>query len=158
MKTIISFVVGFIFLAAYSSQAPARDSGITEEFHQSYPLSSGGSVRLDNINGGVQIKVWNKDEIKIDAVKHADDKNMMDQLKIVVSASSDLVDVDTKYPENSNTYNHNEQGPWVKYTITVPKSANLDNIKTINGDIEISGVEGKIKGSNDKWNRPRFGY
>ncbi len=147
MKTIISFVVGFIFLAACSRQVPARESGITEEFHQSYALSSGGSVRLNNINGGVRIKVWDKDEVKIDAVKHADNKDMMDQLEIVVNASHDLVDVDTKYPENSNTHNHNGQGPWVEYTITVPKDANLDSIKTINGDLEISGVEGKIKAS-----------
>jgi len=29
-----------------------------EEFHQTYPLSATGRVSLENINGGVQIKVW----------------------------------------------------------------------------------------------------
>lgn len=145
MKAKRLFIAGFILLAMCSSQAHARANGITEEFHKTYGLSSGGSVRLNNVNGGVQIKVWDKNEVEVDAVKRADDKDMMDQLEILIDTSSDLVNIDTKYPHNSNT--HNEEGPWVEYTITVPKDANLDKIRTVNGDIEISGVEGKINAS-----------
>ena len=142
MKAMKLFVTGLILLAACSSQACARGNGITQEFHQSYPLSSGGKVRLNNINGGVEIRVWDKNEVKVDAVKHADDEAMMDQLQIEVNPSSGLVDIDTKYPDNTNT--HNEEGPWVEYTLTVPKEANLDKIKTINGNIEISGIAGEL--------------
>lgn len=145
METMKSFIVGFIFLAACSSQEVVRGTGISEEFQQSYTLSSGGKVRLNNVNGGVEIKVWDKNEVRVDAVKHADDEGMMGHLQIVVNASSDLVDIDTKYPQGSNT--HNDSGPWVEYTITVPKNANLDRIKTINGDIEINGVEGSVDAS-----------
>ena len=145
MKTIKFFVVGFFVLAAFSTQSPARGSGITEKFHQSYALSSGGQVRLNNINGGVEIKVWDKNEVTVDAVKHADDKDMMEEVQIVVDASKEFVDIDTKYPKESNT--HNEDGPWVEYTITVPRDANLDKIETVNGDIEIQGVKGKMNAS-----------
>ena len=139
------FFLGFIFFAAWLNQTTVRGNGIREEFQQTYTLSPAGSVRLNNINGGIEIKVWDKNEVEVDAVKHADDKSMMDQLKIVVDATRDTVDIDTKYPENSNT--HNDEGPSVEYTITVPSGANLDRIKTINGEIEISGVQGKIDAS-----------
>ncbi|HUI29976.1 MAG TPA: DUF4097 family beta strand repeat-containing protein [Candidatus Acidoferrales bacterium] len=145
MKATKFLTVVFICLAARSSQAMVRGSEVVEEFHQSYALSDGGSVRLNNINGGVEIKVWDKREVEVDAEKRADDKDMMEQLQIVVNASQDLVDIDTKYPDDNNT--HNDHGPWVEYTITVPRDANLDRIKIINGDIEISGVGGKMNAS-----------
>lgn len=142
MKPMKSFVAAFVLLVACSCQASVFGGGVKEEFHQSYALSPGGSVRLNNINGGVEIKVWDKNEVKVDAVKHADDKESLDELNIVVDASKDLVDIDTKYPEGEDHH-----GLWVEYTITVPKDANLEKIKTVNGDIEISGVEGKIDAS-----------
>jgi len=145
MKHVKFFILSFILLMAYSCEASAFGGGIKEEFHQSYQLAPGGSVRLNNINGSVEIKEWDKNEVKVDAVKHADDKDMMEQLQIVVDASSDLVDIDTKYPENEN--NHGDHGLMVEYTITVPKNANLDKIKTLNGDIKISGLSGKLNAS-----------
>ncbi len=145
MKAMKLFIAGLILLAGSSSRAFVLENGITEEFHQSYSLSPDGKVRLNNVNGGVEIKVWDKNEVRVDAVKHADDKDMMEHLQIVVNASSDLVDIDTKYPQDSNT--RNENGPWVKYTITVPKNASLDKIKTINGEIDINGVGGSIDAS-----------
>ena len=42
---------------------------LREEFHQTYPLSATGRVSLENINGGVQIKVWDRAALQLDAVK-----------------------------------------------------------------------------------------
>jgi hypothetical protein len=142
MKLVKSLIAAFVLIASCFCQASAFGGGVKEEFHQSYKLSAGGSIRLNNINGGVEIKVWDKDEVKVDAIKHADDKEALDELNVVVDASSDLVDIDTKYPEGEDHH-----GLWVEYTITVPKDANLEKIETINGDIDISGVEGKINAS-----------
>jgi len=145
MKTVKFFVAGFLLIAACSCQASARGSEITEEFHHSYALSHNGSVHLNNVNGGVEVKVWDRDEVKVDAVKHADDKDMMNRVRILVNASSDLVDIDTKYPDDEN--GRGDHGLWVEYTVTVPRNANLDEMRTVNGDIEISGVSGKLNAS-----------
>jgi hypothetical protein len=42
---------------------------LREEFHQTYPLSPTGRISLENINGGVQIKVWDQASVQVDAVK-----------------------------------------------------------------------------------------
>jgi len=39
---------------------------LTEEFHQTYPLSATGRVNLANINGGVTIKVWDRPAVQAD--------------------------------------------------------------------------------------------
>src|SRR5215204_638961 len=44
---------------------------VREEFHQTYPLSITGRVSLENINGGVQIKVWDRAAVQLDAIKKA---------------------------------------------------------------------------------------
>src|SRR5215217_7441829 len=45
-----------------------------EEFHQTYPLSNTGRISLENINGGVQIRIWDRPAIQVDAIKRANRK------------------------------------------------------------------------------------
>ena len=41
-----------------------------EEFCQTYALSAGGRVTLENLNGDVRITTWDRDEVKVEAFKH----------------------------------------------------------------------------------------
>jgi hypothetical protein len=56
---------------ALALQARASDwqGSETEEFHQSYPISANGQIELHNINGPVEIKAWDRNEVKVDAIK-----------------------------------------------------------------------------------------
>jgi hypothetical protein len=56
---------------ALALQARASDwqGPETQEFHQSYPLSANGQIELRNINGPVEIKAWDRNEVKEDAIK-----------------------------------------------------------------------------------------
>ena len=56
---------------ALALQARASDwqGSETEEFHQSYPISANGQIELRNINGPVEIKAWDRNEVKVDAIK-----------------------------------------------------------------------------------------
>jgi len=42
---------------------------LKEEFHQTYPISATGRIGLENINGGVQIRVWDRAAVQVDATK-----------------------------------------------------------------------------------------
>ena len=55
---------------AATVQKPKGDE-LTEEFHQTYPLSPTGRVHISNINGDVHINVWDQNSVKVDAVKRA---------------------------------------------------------------------------------------
>jgi hypothetical protein len=56
---------------ALALQARASDwqGSETEEFHESYPISANGQIELHNINGPVEIKAWDRNEVKEDANK-----------------------------------------------------------------------------------------
>jgi DUF4097 and DUF4098 domain-containing protein YvlB len=113
--------------------------GVREEFHQTYPLAAGGRVSLHNVNGAVHISAWDRNEVKVDAVKTGEDEKALKDAQIVVDARADAVEVRTKYPENCH------HCASVEYTLTVPRGAALDPIKTVNGAVTVDGVSGMAR-------------
>ncbi|HET8783197.1 MAG TPA: DUF4097 family beta strand repeat-containing protein [Pyrinomonadaceae bacterium] len=129
---------------------PAQD--LREEFHQTYPLSATGRVSLSNINGGVQIKVWDRAAVQVDAIKKAYRKERLDEAKIEVTATEDNVRIRTDYPDGNQNFRSGEgrynNPAIVEYTVTVPRKAVLDTIELVNGSLDIDGVEGNVKASS----------
>jgi hypothetical protein len=122
---------------------------VREEFHETYPLAAAGSFGLTNINGGVRIIGWDRNEVKIDAVKTAVNKEELDELKIEVKAEPDRVFVDTKYPGDRGRSGKGHSGnASVDYTVSIPKSASIDKVKLVNGKLAVDGVDGVLKGGH----------
>jgi DUF4097 and DUF4098 domain-containing protein YvlB len=133
-------------------EAGSTDQDQREEFHQTYPLSPTGRVSLENINGGVQIKVWDRAEVQIDAVKRAYRRERLGEAKIEINATQDNIRIKTEYPDYNQNFRSDERR-WenpavVDYSLTVPRKAILESIELINGSIDIDGVEGSIKASS----------
>ena len=131
------------------AQASDHRGSLTEEFHQTYPLTSEGRVELDNINGAVHISSWDRNEVKVDAVKYADTKERLEEARIEIDAASDHVSIQTKYRDHDLTFNwgsHNNPAS-VEYTLTVPRTARLDEIKLINGSLDVGGITGEVRAS-----------
>jgi DUF4097 and DUF4098 domain-containing protein YvlB len=118
----------------------------TEEFHQAYTLAADGRVAVSNINGAVHITGWDRNEVKIDAVKYAHSKERLDEASIKVDANDSRISIRTEYPQRDRDW---RKGPYdnpasVEYTITVPRAARLDKIELINGGLDIKGVTGEV--------------
>lgn len=120
---------------------------VTEERTFNYNLSNGGRISLDNINGDVTVTGGSGDQVEITAVLKADKQDYLDQMEINISASDDLIRIETKHPDSKSWFgwNNNSGGASVTYTLSVPAHANLGTIESVNGDIEISGVFGTVK-------------
>ncbi len=138
-----------LFVLALGAHASDHRGALTEEFHQTYAITADGRVELDNINGAVHISSWDRNEVKVDAVKYADTKERLDEAKIEIDSGKDYLSIRTKYPSHDNTWNwgsHNNPAG-VEYTLTVPRGVRLDEIKLINGSLDISGVTGEVRAS-----------
>src|SRR2546425_686673 len=120
---------------------------LREEFHQTYPLKKQGRVHLENVNGNVRIVAWDREEIKVDAIKHAKKQEHLDEVKIEVDAKSDRIRVKTNYPD-SKTRRSKNNSTSVDYTLTVPRQSRLDGVSTLNGGIEIEHVSGDVEASS----------
>jgi len=83
---------------------PQKPDELREDFHQSYPLSANGRVSLENINGGVRITVWDQNQVKVDAVKHAYNRERLDEARIEVDTIADGVRIRTRYPDRDSNF------------------------------------------------------
>ena len=140
-KTRLTVIVGVVLAAAGWAVA---GGDYEETFDQYYQLAAGGRVALENVNGDVSVEVWERDEVRVYAVKSASSPELLDGLKIKVDAGAGGVDIDTEYPSNRH---HNSKGGSsmkVEYTLTVPRTARLDDVDLGNGDLSVVGVEGGV--------------
>jgi hypothetical protein len=141
----------FLALVLNSALAHAWDNEgavVTEQFHHTYPLAADGRIELENINGAVHITTWDQNEVKVDAVKRAHDDARLKDIEIRINAHNDAISIETHYRERDDggEGDHNDPGS-VEYTLTVPRKARLDEIKLINGALDIAGVQGEVRAS-----------
>src|SRR5271166_2325174 len=86
-----------LFALALGAHASDHRGAFTEEFHQTYALSPDGRVELDNINGAVHISSWDRNEVKVDAVKYADAKERLADARIEIDSDKDRLSIRTRY-------------------------------------------------------------
>lgn len=132
------FVIVFFFLAAGQLFA------VSEEFHKTYAVGDHVRIRLKNVNGDVEIVAGQSKEVKLDAVKSAEDDERLREARIDVDADSGSISIETHY---DRTEWHNENPASVDYRLTVPRDANLEDIDLVNGQLTISAVQGKVSAS-----------
>ena len=133
----ITFVIAL--LAAGSLFA-----SVTEEETFSYKLDDGGRFSLSNVNGSVVVTGGGGDSVEIIATKKADNQEDLDKIEIEISHSADEIVVETELGESNRWFSHGNNSGSVKYEVIVPVSTHLDSVETVNGNVNISGVSGKV--------------
>ncbi|MFZ1931345.1 MAG: DUF4097 family beta strand repeat-containing protein [Candidatus Sulfotelmatobacter sp.] len=146
LLSVASFFTFSFLTFAIAAQAADHRGAFTEEFHQRYALSPDGRVELENINGAVHISTWDQNEVKVDAVKYADSKEKLDEAHIDIDSGKDHISIRTKYPEHDHWGSNNNPAS-VEYTLTVPRAARLDEIKLVNGALDVTGASGEVHAS-----------
>ncbi len=144
---VLGLLVGAALLLAFAvlSLAQSRDK-MTEEFHQTYALANGGRVSLKNINGSVKVRAWDSNQVKVDAVKWAYKAERLAEATINVDATDNAINIKTDYAKRNNRWEGDNDNPAsVEYTITVPRTARIEQFDLINGDLDIEDVAGSVQ-------------
>src|SRR5579862_3375329 len=136
-----------LFASALLALAGAVSLPASGSFHQEssqiYALSARGQVTLQNINGDVHIRAWDRNEVRIEAIKTASSRGMLDEARVMIDSSADAISIRTRYADGSNT-----NPGRVEFTVMVPRHARLSEIKLINGELDIQGVSGGVNASS----------
>lgn len=113
----------------------ALEPNRTESVHYSYPMQPGTRLTVENVNGSIEISGWDQNMIDISATKYADTDQVLAQLKVDVAVSADGVHISTVVPPESRNVG-------VKYVLKVPRRAELAEIRSSNGSIRVTEIEG----------------
>ncbi|MGC2238484.1 MAG: hypothetical protein WA584_20180 [Pyrinomonadaceae bacterium] len=145
---------GNVPVAANYSNTEANTTKIvkfdeTERFEQSYPLNANGRVAVSNVNGSITIETWDRNEVKLVAVKTADDKERLSEVEIQINSTPGSFSVETDYgnwKRDGRGWKNNGRLQ-VEYTLTVPRGAVLNEIETVNGSVKISNATNTVRAS-----------
>lgn len=154
----VKYALLFAFTTILLSPLFARE--IEETFKKNIPVNDATRLTVENRNGSIDVKSWDKDEVEVIAYKkvNADNREaavrLMEDLKVVIHERGDEIEVITEYP---NTRNKNDGGFWswvmgksgnvgysVSYEIHVPEKFDL-NLESTNGRIEVANCNGRMR-------------
>jgi len=148
-KAVAAGAIAVVFLIP-SAQGSDQSGKLAEEFHKVYPISTQGRIEIENLNGPVHISTWDRNEVKVDAVKSAWTKERLDEARIEIRSDENSLSIRTEYPDHDHTFNndnrHNNPAS-VEYTLTVPRQSRLDEIKLVNGRLDVQDVAGEVRAS-----------
>src|SRR5207245_5142210 len=88
--------------------------------------------------------------VKVDAVKRARNEDQLKDADILIENRADSISIETKYRERDKDYRYfdaRNNPASVEYTLTIPRTARLDEIKLINGSLDVTGVSGEVHAS-----------
>ena len=150
LATWLGILVGTAGAVLLAGRAWASEPTLTQEFHQTYPLTADGRVAVANINGAVHITGWDRNEVQVDAIKRAYRQERLDEARIVVDAHANSISIRTEYPHRDHNFNWNDENnpASVEYTVHVPRQSRLDEIELVNGALDIQDVSGEVHASS----------
>ena len=111
--------------------AVSAAAGAATPIDQTRPLNAQGRIDIENIKGRIQVRAWERNEVKIsgtlgDGVE-----------KLVVEGDSEHLVVKVQYPSSSG-WGGSKSGP-TDLQLNVPVRAELD-IDSVSADVDVSGV------------------
>jgi DUF4097 and DUF4098 domain-containing protein YvlB len=102
----------------------------------------GGTFRLENANGSVEIDTWDEPRVRIEADRAARDRDALEATRVLVEGEGDRVQVRTRHPRRFLP----GRGGRVDYRVTLPARARVE-VETVNGRLQIRGVDGRVRAS-----------
>jgi DUF4097 and DUF4098 domain-containing protein YvlB len=133
----------------------------TEKFDQTYPLNANGRVSVSNVNGSIEVVAWDRNEVRLEATKLADSKETLADVNLQIDSTPEYFSVETEY----KNWKWNDKGSEhvrnrkleVQIRISVPRTAMLNEIETVNGSVtlgnfvnftKVSAVNGNVIATN----------
>ncbi len=146
----VAILAGLFFLMGFYAAEAAAKEKYEEKFEKTVSLAKDGKVTLKNITGSIDVKSWNKGEVKIDATKISrastldKAKENVGLVKIEVEKEGNTLRIKTKYPERGKTWNRRSLNVSVKYSLMIPAKASV-KIESVTGNVDLEKIGGAVK-------------
>lgn len=98
--------------------------------NETRPLSPTGRVDIENVKGRIQVRAWQRDEVKIEGSLGAGVE------KLVVEGDREHLTVKVRYPKDGWGRNKSEPS---ELLLTVPLKADLD-INSVSANVDVQGI------------------
>jgi hypothetical protein len=104
------------------------------DFHYTYDLTPDGRVSAESFNGSVDIDGWDQNKVEISGTKYGNTEALRDQVKIEINQTPASIEI-----RAVRTGSH-EGSSGARFTIHVPRGANVERVTSSNGHIKIRDI------------------
>jgi len=136
MKTLL------LLCSALALAATAASAKVTENFTQTYPLDASGSIRVENVNGSVEIVASDKAEVSLVAEKSARNEEGLQRMHLKIESSQHRLFIKTEYEKKWKFWDNMNAS--VRYKLMVPAGVTLEKIDVVNANIHVTGIKGSV--------------
>jgi DUF4097 and DUF4098 domain-containing protein YvlB len=158
LRLFSAVIIALSVPAVVSSTASSRaQTPQTNEVHQTYDLGPGGVVSVTNVSGYIRVTSWDENRVRVDAIKRSGRGDDLNQIQIQINSTPGALVIRTA-PAMIDGQTRSYKGSMhVDYDLKVPRSAILNSLTTVNGDIWVTGpvaqlaarvTHGSIEASN----------
>lgn len=148
----LAVLTGLLFLIGLNLVDGAVDAKekYEEKFAKTVSLARDGEVNLTNISGHIEVRTWDRGEVKIDALKIskastvAKAKENAAKVKIVVEKEGNTLKIETEYPESKKEWKEDSINVSVNYNLTIPAKASA-KITSVSGSVDLEKIGGAAK-------------
>jgi DUF4097 and DUF4098 domain-containing protein YvlB len=134
LRRVSAVVCAFLLVAGVAAAADE-----TERVQRTVPLAPGGTLKLHNFSGHVNITGTDRPEVVIDATRRAP-RERLDRIKLDVQASGSTVTIEANKKISSSWF-HSDVVE-TEMEIQVPRQVNLD-IDVFSSDVMVTDVDGR---------------
>jgi len=143
MKLHLAATAALVLVAA--ALARADDYSFKEPFSQTAPFNATGSLSLENVNGNVEIRTWDKNQILVEGEKSAKTDEELTQIELTIDLTDTHAGIKVHLPKSSGWWIFgNTIRASVRFTITVPATASIEQLQTVNSAVKLEGLRGSI--------------
>jgi DUF4097 and DUF4098 domain-containing protein YvlB len=105
--------------------------------HQSHEVDTGTHLRVHNRNGSVTVGGHDGDSVEVDITVRGPSKDALDAVSVTASRSDGELRLKTEYEDTSAARETS-----VTMTVQCPTDVRVEQIETVNGAVEVTGVAG----------------
>jgi len=137
------------FLSGFSLLGASTREKHEEKFEKTESLARNGKVSLRNIAGRIEVKTWDKEQVKIDALKLSEASTLSraaensKKVTIEVKKEDNLLRIETKYPEHGEYRGKDSLNVSVEFRLWIPDKASAE-VRSISGDVVAEGIGGSV--------------
>jgi DUF4097 and DUF4098 domain-containing protein YvlB len=124
--------------------ARADDYSFKEPFKRTGAFSATGAITLENVNGDIDIRTWDKNEILIEGEKSAKTEEELKAVDLAMDVSESHAAIKVRLPKRSGGwFSDGTIRASVRFSLTIPAKAILERVATVNATVSVDGARGK---------------
>jgi DUF4097 and DUF4098 domain-containing protein YvlB len=116
----------------------------TAREEKSFVVSGTPDLNATTFDGSVEVRSWDKPEVRIEVEKQAADKAQADAIEVRTEQSGNTITVEVKKPAAAHSFFGLKVTPSAKIVATVPRNCNLV-AHTGDGAIDVERVAGRVE-------------